>query len=167
MISQKLIEILFFFTVAVLSMTSLTVWSGTFIDDFSDHKPDGWKEVGIKWKIKDGGYHRVNPNGVEEVALIGDPKWRPDYFIEVKVRNAKGVWLGIHLCWIGINNHYDWWVDLASKKAGLYIKKGEYIQKTVDNIPLDIQKEFSIKLVMKGFVLNGCFNGKQVNTWGN
>ena len=41
MISQKLIEILFFFTVAVLSMTSLTVWSGTFIDDFSDHKPDG------------------------------------------------------------------------------------------------------------------------------
>jgi len=30
--------------------------------------------VGIKWKIKDGGYHGVNPNGVEEVALIGDPK---------------------------------------------------------------------------------------------
>ncbi|MAT74804.1 hypothetical protein CMK14_06570 [Candidatus Poribacteria bacterium] len=83
------------------------------------------------------------------------------------MRNAKGVWLGIHLRWIDINNHYDWWVDLASKKAGLYIKKGEYIQKTVDNIPLDIQKEFSIKLVMKGFVLNGCFNGKQVNTWGN
>ena len=74
MVSQKLIKILFFFTVAVLSRTSLTVWSGTFIDDFSDHKPDRWKEVSIKWKIKDGGYYGVNPNRVEEVALIGDPK---------------------------------------------------------------------------------------------
>ena len=75
MISQKLIEILFFFTVAVLSMTFLTVWSGTFVADFSDNKPDGWKKVDGPWKIKDGGYHGVEPNSVEGAVLIGDPKW--------------------------------------------------------------------------------------------
>ena len=121
--------------------------------------------MGIKWKIKDGGYHGVNPNGVEGVALIGDPKWGPDYSIEVKVRNAKGVWLGIHLRWVDINNHYDWWVDLASKKAGVYIKKGAYTQKTMDNIPLDVTKEFTIKLVIEGFTLSGYFNEKLINTW--
>ena len=64
-----------------------------------------------------------------------------------------------------INNHYDWWIDLTNKQGDLYIKKGGYTQKTADNIPLDIKKEFSIKLGVKGFTLSGYFNGKQINTW--
>ena len=64
-----------------------------------------------------------------------------------------------------INNHYDWWIDLTNKQGDLYIKKGSYTQKTADNIPLDIKKEFSIKLEVKGFTLSGYFNGKQINTW--
>ena len=42
MISQRSIRVLHFLAVAVLSMTTLAVWSGTFVDDFSDNKPDGW-----------------------------------------------------------------------------------------------------------------------------
>ncbi len=89
-------------------MISLTVWSGIFVDNFNDKKADDWKQVGIKWKFKDGGYHGINPDGVEGAALIGDPKWGPDYSVEVKVRNAKGVWLGIHLRWLDTDHHYDW-----------------------------------------------------------
>jgi len=165
MISIKLIKVLFLVTTVLLSMTPLIIWSGTFVDDFNDNKNDGWKELGIKWKIKDRGYHSNNPNGVEGVALIGDPGWGPNYSVEVKVRDAKGVWLGIHLRWVDIDNHYDWWVDLASKKAGIYIKKGAYTQKTMDDIPLDITKEFTIKLVVENFVLSGYFNGKLINKW--
>ena len=149
MISQRSIRVLHFLVVAVLSMTTLTVWSGTFVDDFNNNKPDGWKKVGGTWKIKDG----------------GDPKWGPDYSIEAKVRNAEGAWLAIHVRWMDINNHYDWWIDLTNKQGDLYIKKGGYTQKTADNIPLDIKKEFSIKLEVKGFTLSGYFNGKQINTW--
>ena len=165
MISQRSIRVLHFLVVAVLSMTTLTVWSGTFVDDFNNNKPDGWKKVGGTWKIKDGGYHGVEPNSVEGAVLIGDPKWGPDYSIEAKVRNTKGAWLAIHVRWMDINNHYDWWIDLTNKQGDLYIKKGGYTQKTADNIPLDIKKEFSIKLEVKGFTLSGYFNGKQINTW--
>ena len=106
MISQRCVRILPFLLVAVLSMTTLIVWPGTFVDDFSDNKPDGWKRVGRTWKIKDGGYHGVEPGGVEGAVLIGDPKWGPDYSIEVKVWNAEGAWLGIHVRWMDIYNHY-------------------------------------------------------------
>ena len=165
MTSQRCIRVWSFFAIAVLSITTLTVWSGTFVDDFSDHKPDGWKKIGGTWKIKDGGYHGIEPNSVEGAVLIGDPNWGPDYSIEVKVRNAGGAWLAICVRWVDINNHYDWWIDLANKQGDLYIKKGNYTQKTVDNIPLDLKKEFSIKLVVEGFTLSGYFNGKQINTW--
>ena len=97
--------------------------------------------------------------------MIGDPKWGPDYSIEIKVRNAKGVWLGIHLRWLDTDHHYDWWIDMNNKKACLYIKKGAYTQKTIVDIPLDINKEFTINLAIEGFVLSGYFNDKLVNKW--
>ena len=161
----KFINSLFVVNIILLNMISLTVWSGIFVDNFNDKKADDWKQVGIKWKFKDGGYHGINPDGVEGAALIGDPKWGPNYSIEVKVRNAKGVWLGIHLRWLDTDHHYDWWIDMNNKKACLYIKKGTYTQKTIDDIPLDINKEFTIKLAIEGFVLSGYFNDKLVNKW--
>jgi len=119
-----------------------------------------WNLENQRWRISWGRTRWCRRDGFDWRSKVG-----PDYSIEVKVWNAEGAWLAIHVRWMDIDNHYDWWIDLANKQGDLYIKKGAYAQKTVDNIPLDIKKEFSIKLVVEGFTLSGYFNGKQINTW--
>ena len=139
MVFQKHICILLILAMGVFGM-ALPAWSGTWFDDFGDKKPDGWEIVGGTWKIKDGGYHGKEPTATEGVILIGDEGWGPDYSIEAKVRNAQGAWLALHVRWVDIDNHYEWWIDLANKEGDLYIKRGAYEQKTKDPIPLDLKK---------------------------
>ena len=117
MISQRSIRVLRFLAVAVLSMTTLIVWPGTFVDDFSDNKPDGWKRVGGTWKIKDGGYHGVEPGGVEGAVLIGDPKWVRIIPLRSKCGMPKVLgWQFMFGGWISITTTIGGLIWLTSKE---------------------------------------------------
>lgn len=145
---------------------AIAAWAGTVSYDFADNKAEGWTVVGGEWEIKNGGYYGNEPEAQEGLVILGDESWGPDYTIECKVRDSKGVWLGIFLRYKDIDNSYQWWVDLGNSLATWYIKKeGEYTETSNNAIPLDLSKEFTIKAEANGFTFNGYFNGELIGTY--
>lgn len=73
---KKRVSVSLIITMAMFGI-AIPVWSGTYVDDFNDGKPNGWEIVGGTWKIEDGGYYGNEPAATEGAILIGgrDVRW--------------------------------------------------------------------------------------------
>ena len=132
--------------------------------DFNDNKkPEGWEEVGGKWKVENGEYRGEEPTDTEGATLFGEPDWT-DVVLEATVRNAEGNWMALVVRWNDKDNHYGWWVNLGGGTGEWWVKTaGQYTQDASGAIKLD-PKAYKLKLVANGDTFEGYYDDKLIAT---
>ncbi|HEX30301.1 TPA: hypothetical protein ENG04_09500, partial [Candidatus Poribacteria bacterium] len=81
----------------ILFMLPISVWAGTFRDDFEDGDLEGWKVLNGTWQVKDGEltarHAAISPPArIEwEVALLADCTFEADVRFEAILSNRAWV----------------------------------------------------------------------------
>jgi hypothetical protein len=159
------------FLTGMLCLPAPVIYAGTLADDFNDGNADGWTVLdkpASKWVVKGGGYSGEIAEGAEGVALIGKADWDVES-IEVKIRDLKGEWMALAWRWKDVSNFDSWWIDIKNKKLEAWPKIGDYegAARASHAIPLDVTKEATLKIVIKGDTHDAYFDGKLIGNYKN
>jgi len=164
---------------------SAPLWAGTFFDNFDDGNANEWEFVNnkfdgndankelktdAKWEAKNGKLCGTFAESAEAVAVVGDNSWSEDVTIEVKISDVNGPWFAVVWNWQNIDVFDSWWINVAAKTVEAWPKFGPANYqgvKATANVPFDLKKEHTLKVVAKGSKFDVFFDGKEASSYTN